>query len=104
MGHPKTRASRMALRAEYGKERDFFGRKEEVCRYEPKAASRVYCNACGKEKLQFDSEDRAERYIEYNAPRIEKAKGYAPARAYWCGNCCCWHVTSKPKRKYKKIT
>lgn len=101
MRHPKTRAARIALRAEYGKETDFFGRTESEPRFKPKFGNRVYCFGSRKEKLQFETREKAERFIEYNSDTITDNNGYAPSRAYWCKDCCCWHVTSKPKRNFR---
>ena len=99
MKHPRNRASRIVLNAEYGKETDFFGRTEQEPKYKPKLARRTYCFGSHKEKLQFETREKAARFIEYNAERIIAENGYAPSRAYWCDDCGCWHVTSKPKRK-----
>lgn len=101
MRHPKTRAARIALRAEYGKEVDFFGRTESESRFKPRFENRVYCLGSRKEKLQFETEAKAERYIEFNRDTIADINGYAPSRAYYCTDCCCWHVTSKPKRNFR---
>ena len=98
MGHPKTRAARRSSKYEHEIEKDFFGNVSGEDRHKPNKHNLIYCNASRKEKLQFETKESACRYLEFNSDKIAKENGYAPTRAYWCSNCCCWHVTSKPKR------
>ena len=63
--------------------------------YYPK--NRVFCAECGRRKILFESEDKANRYIEYNAKHIINKKGNQPTRAYYCESCGGWHVTHHPE-------
>jgi len=100
MRHPKSKGERRAQKARYDAERDFSWQEEETSKYKPKAKSRILCLGCHKEKLQFETRAKAERFMAFNAETIARASGYAPVRAYWCYHCGCWHVTSQEKRKY----
>lgn len=62
--------------------------------YTPNKRNMIHCTRCGKEKLQFETKAKANRYIERNAHRIEAINGKSPKRSYFCSNCGCWHVTS----------
>lgn len=103
MGHPKTKAGRLAAHFEKDRNKDFFGREYTVQKHRPRRENLVYCPASRKEKLRFETETKAYRYIEYNSERISIENGYAPIRAYWCKECGCWHVTSKKKHHRKKM-
>jgi hypothetical protein len=99
MTHPKTRAARISTNIEHDTEKDFFGMPKKADRYKPNIHNLIYCVSCRKEKLQFETRKEAYRYLEFNSDRIAEENGYAPNRAYWCDSCCCWHVTSKPKKR-----
>lgn len=62
--------------------------------------NRVYCQDCGRIKMLFDSEEKANRFIKYNKDEIESENGKSPVRAYNCKMCGGWHVTSKQESKY----
>lgn len=62
--------------------------------------NRVYCQDCGRIKMLFDSEEKANRFIKYNKDEIESENGKSPVRAYNCKMCGGWHVTSKEESKY----
>ena len=103
--HPKTKAMRLVIDSLHKNKKDFFGRPYNIQdKYTPDNRNLVYCLGSYKEKLQFESEEKAVRYISYNSDRITAEKGYAPTRAYYCNSCCCWHVTSKPLRKNNTST
>lgn len=57
--------------------------------------SRVYCKDCGKSKILFESEKKADNFIKFNAAEILEETGKAPIRSYYCIACAGWHVTSK---------
>lgn len=103
MGHPWTKAARRIAASKARKKRnsDFFGRDYDKTT-KPNNKNLVMCASSHKEKLRFETEAKALKFIEYNAETIAESSGYAPIRAYWCNSCCCWHVTSKPKRERKK--
>lgn len=65
--------------------------------------SRVYCVSAGKQKIKFDSEEAAIRFIKFNGNEIKNENGYAPRRAYYCPNCGSWHVTSSPGKTKDKF-
>lgn len=96
--HPVTRSHRRELAKKYAEPIDAFGKPvNQKDKYTPNKSRMIHCPQCRKEKLQFESEEKANRYIEYNADRIKNQKGKAPIRSYYCTTCCCWHVTSKEK-------
>lgn len=55
----------------------------------------IFCPQCGRSKLQFKSLKSAYNHIKWNSNEIYRENGKAPVRAYWCDDCCCYHVTSK---------
>ena len=55
----------------------------------------IFCTQCGRSKLQFKSLKSAYNHIKWNSNEIYRENGKAPVRAYWCDDCCCYHVTSK---------
>ena len=68
--------------------RNFVPKSEK---YYPK--NRAFCAECGRPKILFESEDKANRYIEYNAQYVINRRGNQPTRAYYCESCGGWHVT-----------
>lgn len=56
--------------------------------------NKVYCRDCGKTKMLFESERKAENFIKFNKNEIEKESGYGPQRIYFCQFCAGWHLTS----------
>lgn len=57
--------------------------------------SKVYCKDCGRAKILFETEKKAETFIKFNSEEIESETGYSPVRSYFCILCNGWHVTSK---------
>lgn len=55
-----------------------------------------YCTGCSHQKMLFDTEKEAVRFLEFNAEEIGQQSGKKPVRAYYCERCCGWHITSKP--------
>lgn len=64
----------------------------------------VFCYECGHSKMLFKTEEKANRFIEYNAETIgrENKKGKKPIRSYYCSVCGGWHVTSAKSNPHKK--
>lgn len=60
--------------------------------------SRVFCPSARKQKIKFDSEEAAKRFINWNGKEILEENGYAPRRAYYCPACGGWHVTSSSRK------
>lgn len=56
----------------------------------------IFCVASKKSKILFESQDKADNFIKYNAAEIEEENEKAPVRSYYCQLCCGWHVTSNP--------
>lgn len=61
--------------------------------------SLVFCRASGKSKTLFQTKEKADAFIRFNAEEILEKTGKAPVRSYYCPFCCAWHVTSKPSQK-----
>ena len=60
----------------------------------PRESRLIWCPGAGRAKLQFESLRKAESYIRWNSGEIRRESGKAPVRAYYCQECCCYHVTS----------
>ena len=59
----------------------------------PNDKNRIMCPDCGRPKMQFESERKAQDFIKYNADDFEN--GGESLRAYYCNACCCWHISHK---------
>jgi F0F1-type ATP synthase epsilon subunit len=57
--------------------------------------NRVLCKDCGKYKMLFESEKKANTFIKFNGNEIEAESGYKPERSYYCIYCGGWHLTSQ---------
>lgn len=57
--------------------------------------NRVYCKDCGRVKMLFETQKKADTFLKFNSEDIEKESGYAPLRSYFCIVCNGWHVTSQ---------
>jgi hypothetical protein len=56
--------------------------------------NRVMCPDCGRAKMLFESEAKANNFIKWNGPDINTHGGVL--RPYYCPSCCGWHISSKP--------
>jgi hypothetical protein len=56
--------------------------------------NRVFCKDCGRTKMLFETEKKADNFISFNQEEIEMETGIAPKRSYFCQFCGGWHVTS----------
>ena len=56
--------------------------------------NRIFCKDCGKPKMLFETEKKADTFIKFNSDEIEQESGYKPERSYFCIYCGGWHVTS----------
>lgn len=63
----------------------------------PSNKNRIYCPACNKHKLLFETEDKALRFIKFNSDAMLEETGVAPIRAYFCAACGGFHVTHQEK-------
>lgn len=61
--------------------------------------NKVFCLECGRPKMLFESEKKANNFIKFNSQEIISDTGRAPIRSYFCIACNGWHVTSKEKDK-----
>ena len=61
------------------------------------------CPNCGRQKMQFETEGEAKRFIQYNGADISEHP--ETLRVYYCDACCCYHISSKPfKKVYETMT
>lgn len=51
------------------------------------------CPDCGRQKLLFDSEAKANNFIKFNKDNYENGDDLRP---YYCPACCGWHLSSHP--------
>ena len=58
-----------------------------------KPKNRIYCPDCGKEKMLFETEDKANRFIKFNSNDITHGESL---RAYYCIACGGYHISHKP--------
>ena len=62
----------------------------------PKPKNRIMCPDCGKQKILFESESKANNFIKWNKDDIENGD---KLRVYYCSACCGWHISHQ---KYHK--
>lgn len=65
------------------------------CKQKNDIMTKILCGSSKRTKHLFETEEKANRFIEYNAASIENVNGYAPIRCYYCNTCGGWHVTSQ---------
>jgi len=58
----------------------------------------VYCKDCGRFKMTFETEKKANNFIKFNSKEIEDESGISPNRNYYCLYCGGWHVTSSKEK------
>ena len=44
--------------------------------------NKVFCKDCGRTKMLFETEKKAENFIKFNKEEIEAESGYGPQRSY----------------------
>ena len=67
--------------------------------------NRFFCNDCGKIKMLFETEKKANNFIKFNSEEIEEESGFKPERSYFCIACNGWHVTHhKEDLSFRSIT
>jgi len=65
-------------------------------------SSRVVCPACGRMKMVFETEKKAQNFMKFNNQNFDNTE-IVPVRAYYCAACGGWHVTKrKTWNKYKE--
>lgn len=65
--------------------------------------NRFMCPQAGKTKMLFASQEKALRFIAWNAQEIAQETGRCPIRSYYCVSCGGWHVTSKSVDEYRNM-
>lgn len=53
--------------------------------------NRVMCPDCGRQKMLFESEPKANNFIKFNKDDFENGDDLRP---YYCPACCGWHISS----------
>ena len=67
-----------------------------------KPKNRVMCPDCGRQKMLFETKEKAMNFIKFNGDEISNGK---KIRWYYCPACCGYHITSKPySKKYEGRT
>ena len=61
-----------------------------------KPKNRIMCPDCGKQKMLFESESKANNFIKFNKDAIENGD---ELRAYYCPACCGWHISHQKFHK-----
>ena len=59
--------------------------------------NRVFCPECGRAKMLFQTEKKAEGFIRFNGDDIPMPEG-CTLRTYYCEACGGWHITHKRYR------
>jgi hypothetical protein len=62
-----------------------------------KPKNRVMCPDCGKQKMLFETEKKAETFLKFNMDEVNP-DGTREMRVYYCPACCGYHITSKEYR------
>lgn len=62
----------------------------------PKKKNLVLCPDCGRRKIFFETEAKANNFIKYNGEDIDTHGG--ELRPYYCPACCGYHISSKPHK------
>jgi hypothetical protein len=61
-----------------------------------KPKNRIMCPDCGRQKMFFESESKANNFIKWNKEDIENGD---KLRAYYCPACCGWHISHQEYNK-----
>lgn len=61
-----------------------------------KPKNRVMCPDCGRQKMLFESESKANSFIKWNKNEIENGD---KLRSYYCPACCGWHISHQKFHK-----
>ena len=60
--------------------------------------NRFFCEDCGRVKMLFETQKKADTFMEFNSKEIVEETGYKPERSYYCAYCGGWHVTSNKEQ------
>lgn len=59
--------------------------------------NKPFCPDCGRPKMLFETEKKAQNFIKYNGNDILKeGQTIDQIRVYYCPSCCGYHITTKP--------
>lgn len=61
-----------------------------------KPKNRIMCPDCGRQKILFESEAKANNFIKFNKDVINNGD---KLRAYYCSACCGWHISHQKFHK-----
>ena len=64
-----------------------------------KPKNRVFCFDCGRQKMLFESESKANNFIKFNKNNIKNGD---KLRSYYCPVCNGWHVSHQAFHKHKE--
>jgi hypothetical protein len=62
--------------------------------------NQIFCVACGRPKMLFETEAEAQAFIRFNSGDILKMSRKAPVRSYYCQLCGGYHVTSNNSKSH----
>ena len=65
--------------------------------------SRVMCPDCGKQKMLFETEKKAQNFLKFNGDAVNP-DGTREMRTYYCPACCGYHISSHQYRGSNKRT
>ena len=65
--------------------------------------NKLFCVACQRTKMLFETQAEADRFVSFNKEEIEEENGRAPIRSYYCKLCGGYHVTSNPSEEAGEI-
>ncbi len=61
-----------------------------------KPKNRIMCPDCGRQKMLFESESKANNFIKFNKDIINNGD---KLRTYYCSACCGWHISHQSFHK-----
>lgn len=62
--------------------------------------NQIFCVACGRPKMLFETKAKANNFIKFNSSEIMEESGKAPIRSYYCEICGGYHVTSNNSKTH----
>ena len=62
-----------------------------------KPSKRIMCPDCGRPKMLFETERKANGFIRWNGDELHVPEG-CELRAYYCPSCCGWHISHQRHR------
>lgn len=61
-----------------------------------KPKNRVFCPDCGRQKMLFETERKAQDFLRWNSDEIHNGELLHP---YYCHACCGWHLSHVEHRE-----